>query len=72
MHDAFKDVKHVYHCAATVSFDPKDDALLFKVNIEGTANVFHYRYDWRDMKFPFFFDVEQKKLSATILGGNLT
>lgn len=31
--------KHVIHCAAVVSFDPKDKELLIKTNIEGTANI---------------------------------
>lgn len=37
--DAFEGITHVYHCAATVSFNPKDKAQLFKINIEGTANI---------------------------------
>ena len=37
--DAFKDITHVYHCAALVSFDPNDYYSLRKVNIEGTANI---------------------------------
>lgn len=37
--DAFEDITKVYHCAATVSFDPKDKAKLLKINIEGTANI---------------------------------
>lgn len=37
--DAFEGVTQVYHCAAFISFDPKDKARLLKVNIEGTANV---------------------------------
>lgn len=36
---AMKDVTQVYHCAALVSFDPKDFNKLQKVNREGTANV---------------------------------
>jgi nucleoside-diphosphate-sugar epimerase len=36
---AFKNIKHVYHCAALVSFDPADERRLRKVNIEGTANI---------------------------------
>lgn len=36
---AFKDVTHVYHCAALVSFDPGQYHQLRKVNIEGTANI---------------------------------
>lgn len=32
-------VDHVYHCAALVSFNPAKKAEMFRVNIEGTANV---------------------------------
>jgi len=32
-------ITQVYHCAAIVSFDPKEKYHLLKVNIEGTANV---------------------------------
>lgn len=39
LEEAFAGVTHVYHCAANVSFDPKDEELLRKVNIEGTANM---------------------------------
>lgn len=37
--DAFEGVEYVYHCAAMVSFNKKDKLKMFKVNIEGTANV---------------------------------
>ena len=37
--NAFANVTLVYHCAAYISFDPKDYLLLRKVNIEGTANI---------------------------------
>ncbi|MUU78605.1 NAD-dependent epimerase/dehydratase family protein [Winogradskyella endarachnes] len=36
---AFKNITHVYHCAAFVSFQPKAYKLLRKINIEGTANI---------------------------------
>lgn len=36
---AFTDVTYVYHCAALVSFDPKDEDKLYQNNIVGTANV---------------------------------
>ena len=39
MEIAFADIKFVYHCAAFVSFDPKDEEKLRKINIEGTANM---------------------------------
>lgn len=37
--DAFKNVTHVYHCAAFVSFEPDKYRQLRKINIEGTANI---------------------------------
>lgn len=39
LEEIMQDVTHVYHCAASVSFEPKDKSKLFKVNVEGTANV---------------------------------
>lgn len=39
LEEAFNGVTHVYHCAALVSFDPKDYKELYKNNIVGTANV---------------------------------
>lgn len=36
---AFHRITHVYHCAAVVSFDPKDYHIMRKVNIEGTENI---------------------------------
>lgn len=35
----FKNVTNVYHCAALISFDPKDYNNLLAINIEGTANI---------------------------------
>lgn len=37
--EAMEGVEEVYHCAAVVSFNPARKEELFKVNIEGTANV---------------------------------
>lgn len=39
---AFENVEYVYHCAAFVSFDPKDEDLIRKTNIEGTANIVNF------------------------------
>ena len=39
---AFENVTTVYHCAAHISFDPKEENLLRKVNIEGTANIVNF------------------------------
>ncbi len=37
--DAFEGVSHVYHAAATVSFEPAEKELMMRINKEGTANV---------------------------------
>ena len=37
--EIMKDVTHVYHCAAIVSFDPAEKNRLLKINVEGTANI---------------------------------
>ena len=37
--EAFKNVTHVYHCAALVSFDPNEYFNLRTINIHGTANI---------------------------------
>lgn len=39
LQDAFKNITHVYHCAAVVSFEPDKSRLLRKINIKGTANI---------------------------------
>ncbi len=36
---AFKNITHVYHCAAFINFDPSKYKILKKANVEGTANV---------------------------------
>jgi dihydroflavonol-4-reductase len=36
---SFTDVTYAYHCAALVSFNPKDEDKLYQNNIVGTANV---------------------------------
>jgi dihydroflavonol-4-reductase len=43
--DAFENITQVYHCAAFISFDPKDKSKLLKVNIEGTSNVVNLCYE---------------------------
>ena len=39
LEEAMQGVEQVYHCAAIVTFDPSRKRELYKVNIEGTANV---------------------------------
>lgn len=42
LEEAFVNIKYVYHCAGNISFDPRDEAQLRKVNIEGTANIVNF------------------------------
>jgi dihydroflavonol-4-reductase len=37
--ECMQGIEKVYHCAAIVSFSPSRKAELFKINIEGTANI---------------------------------
>jgi len=39
LQENFKNVEQVYHCAALISFDPRDRRKLFKINVEGTTNI---------------------------------
>ncbi|HQW10816.1 MAG TPA: NAD-dependent epimerase/dehydratase family protein [Saprospiraceae bacterium] len=39
LEDAIKDSEVIIHCAAVVSFDPRDKRELIKTNVEGTANI---------------------------------
>jgi nucleoside-diphosphate-sugar epimerase len=39
---AFEGIDYVYHSAALISFDPKDEDLMRKTNIEGTANIVNF------------------------------
>ena len=39
LEDCMQDIQEVYHCAGLVSFQPRDNERLFKINLEGTANI---------------------------------
>ena len=39
LHQAMKGVDYVYHCAAMISFNPRELKAMLAVNVEGTANV---------------------------------
>ena len=39
LEESMNGAHEVYHCAALVSFDTKDDAELMRINVDGTANV---------------------------------
>jgi nucleoside-diphosphate-sugar epimerase len=50
---AFKNVTHVYHAAALISFNPKDYSKMRKINIEGTANIVNLCIDNKINKLCF-------------------
>ncbi|MFC3334583.1 NAD-dependent epimerase/dehydratase family protein [Flavobacterium palustre] len=39
---AFVTITKVYHCAAFISFNPAEEEILRKINIEGTANIVNF------------------------------
>ena len=49
----FKGIKHVYHCAAFISFNPKDYREMRKVNIHGTAIIVNLSIDAKIDKLCF-------------------
>ncbi|SHL76758.1 NAD-dependent epimerase/dehydratase family protein [Chryseobacterium polytrichastri] len=49
LQDALKGVDEVYHCAAKVSFNPKDEKEMYHVNIKGTENLL-FACDGSDVK----------------------
>jgi dihydroflavonol-4-reductase len=42
LENVFPGIDQVYHCAAKISFDPKEEDLVRKINIEGTANIVNF------------------------------
>ncbi|MCD8413075.1 NAD-dependent epimerase/dehydratase family protein [Tenacibaculum finnmarkense] len=53
LESVFKDITQVYHCAALVSFNPKDYQKMRQVNIEGTANIVNFSIENKVKKFCF-------------------
>ncbi|WP_233898851.1 NAD-dependent epimerase/dehydratase family protein [Tenacibaculum piscium] len=49
----FKGITEVYHCAALVSFDPKEYKKMRQVNIEGTANIINFSIEAKIKKLCF-------------------
>ena len=50
---AFQNIEFVYHCAALISFDPKDEEAIRKTNIEGTANIVNFSLAYKIKKILF-------------------
>lgn len=51
LEDAFSGVTHVCHCAAMVSFHPRDERRMRQVNVDGTANMVNLALDFGVKKF---------------------
>ncbi len=51
LEEAFAGITHVFHCAAMVSFHPKDVRRMMQVNVEGTANMVNLAHDFGVKKF---------------------
>ncbi|PJJ67585.1 NAD-dependent epimerase/dehydratase family protein [Chryseobacterium geocarposphaerae] len=49
LQNALKDVEEVYHCAAKVSFHPRDEKEMYHTNVKGTENLL-YACDGSDVK----------------------
>lgn len=49
----FNNITEVYHCAALVSFNPKDYRKMRQVNIDGTANLVNFSIEGTVKKFCF-------------------
>ena len=54
---AFQNTDTVYHCAALISFDPKDEDILRKTNIEGTANIVNFCIAYQIKKLCFISSI---------------
>mgnify|MGYP001263513567 CR=1 FL=1 len=51
LEEAFAGVTHVCHCAAMVSFHPRDFRRMMQINVEGTANLINLSLDYGIQKF---------------------
>lgn len=57
LENAFQNIDFVYHCAASISFDPNDELHLRKVNIEGTSNIVNFCIDKKVKKLCFISSI---------------
>lgn len=57
LNDVFTDVEEVYHCAAKVSFDPRDAQKMLEDNPKGTANVVNLSLEHKVKKLVYVSSV---------------
>lgn len=50
LEEAFEGITHVFHCAASISFHPRDVSLMHKTNVDGTANIVNLCLDYKIAK----------------------
>lgn len=51
LEEAFEGVTHVCHCAAIVSFHPRDAKMMNRINVDGTANLVNLSLDFGIQRF---------------------
>lgn len=57
LENVFVNIEYVYHCAALISFNPKDEKIVRKTNIEGTANIVNFCLDYKIEKLCYVSSV---------------
>lgn len=57
LEDAFKDVTHVYHAAAVISFNKADSKRMKAINVQGTANIVNFCLDFKVQKLLYVSSV---------------
>ena len=57
LHHAMQGITKVYHCAAIVSFSPKQSGIMLQANIEGTANIVNASIDNKIQKLVYVSSV---------------
>jgi nucleoside-diphosphate-sugar epimerase len=43
-------IDEIYHCAAVISFSPRDRETMYRINVEGTANIVNLALDFKVRK----------------------
>ena len=51
LEEAFEGITHVCHCAAVVSFHPRDAKMMNRINVDGTANLVNLSLDFGIQRF---------------------
>lgn len=64
---AFANITKVYHCAAFISFDPKDYQKLRNVNIKGTANIVNLCIEFQVKKLCYVSSIASLGSQAEII-----